>query len=119
MDEVRLAVEKGYRILEIYEVHEYQVTQYNPETGEGGLSVAYINTFLKLNAEASGYPGWFHSPEDEDRYVDSFWQSEGIRLDKEATRYNDAKRGLVKLCLNSMWGKLTERNYRKMTKIIT
>jgi len=29
MDKVRLAVEKGYRILEIHEVNEYQVTQYN------------------------------------------------------------------------------------------
>jgi len=33
MDEVRLAVEKGYRILDMYEVYEYQVTEYNPETG--------------------------------------------------------------------------------------
>jgi len=38
MDEVWLAVEKGYRKLEIYEVYEYQVTQYNSETGGGGLS---------------------------------------------------------------------------------
>jgi len=73
MDEVRLAGEKGYRILEIYEVYEYQVTQYNPETGEGGLFVDYINTFLKMKEEASGYPGWVHSPEDKDRYVESFW----------------------------------------------
>ena len=36
MDEVRLAVQKGYRILEIYQVYECRVTQYNPETGEGG-----------------------------------------------------------------------------------
>jgi len=48
MDKVRLAVEKGYRIFEIYELHEYQATQYNPETGEGGIFVDYINTFLKL-----------------------------------------------------------------------
>jgi len=46
------------------------------------------------------------------------WQSEGIRLDKEAIRYNAAKRGLAKLCINSMWGKLTERNDRSMTKKI-
>ena len=46
MDEVKLAVDKGYRILEIYEVYEYQVTQYNPETGEGGLFVDYMDTFL-------------------------------------------------------------------------
>jgi len=100
-------------------VYEYQVTQYNPETDEGGLFVAYINIFLKLKAEASGYSGWVHSPEDEDRYVDSFSKSEGTRLDKEAIRYNAAKRGLAKLCLNSMWDKLTDRNDRTMTKIIS
>jgi len=54
MDEKRLAVGKGYKMLEIYEVHEYQVTQYSPVTGEGGHFVDYINTFLKLKAEASG-----------------------------------------------------------------
>ena len=56
MDELRLGVQKGYRILEIYEVYEYHVTQYNPETREGGLSVYYINTYIKLKMGASGYP---------------------------------------------------------------
>ena len=79
----------------------------------------YVNTFLKLKAEASGYPGWVHSPENEDRYVESFMQSEGIRLVKEAIRYNAAKTGLAKLCLNSMWWKLTGRSDWTMTKIIT
>jgi len=51
-----MAVEKGYRILEIEEVYEYKVTQYNRDTGDGGLFVKYINTFLKLKREASGYP---------------------------------------------------------------
>ena len=54
MDEVRLAVEKGYRILEIHEVYEYHVTQYNPESIDGRLFVDYKNTFLKLKAEVSG-----------------------------------------------------------------
>jgi len=76
MDEVRLAVQKGYRILDIHEVYEYQVTKFNPETGEGELFVNYINTFLKLKAEASGYPGWVRSPKDENRYEESFWQRE-------------------------------------------
>jgi len=81
--------------------------------------VNFINTFLKLKAEANGYPGWVRSPEDEDRYVELFWQSEGIRLDRECIRFNAAKRGLAKVYLNSMWGKLMERNDRTMTKIIT
>jgi len=119
LDEVRLAVEKGYRILEIYEVYEYQVTQYKRETGEGVLFVNYINTFLKIKAETSGYRSWVGSPEDEERFIDSFKNSEGIRLGRESIKFNAAKRGLDKLCLNSMWGKLTERNDRTKTKIIT
>jgi hypothetical protein len=69
--------------------------------------------------DASGFQGWVHSPEDEDRYVDPFSKSERLRLDTEAIRYNAAKRSLAKLYLNFMWGKLTERNDRSMRKIIT
>ena len=61
-------MDKGYKILDIYEVYEYQITQYNPETDAGGLFVDYINTFLKLKVEASVYPCWVRSPEDEERY---------------------------------------------------
>jgi len=118
MDVVRFAVEKGYRILEIYEVFAYQVTQYNPETAEGGLFVDYINTFLFLKAEGSGYPGGVHSPEDDERYVESFWQIEGIRLETEAIRYNAAKRGLAKLSQLHV-AEIDGAVQSEMTKIIT
>jgi hypothetical protein len=45
--------------------------------------------------------------------------SEGVALDKEAIPPNPAKRGLANHCLNSMWGKLTERNNRTKIKLIT
>ena len=35
IDEVRLAVAKEYKILEILELYEYEVTRYDSETGEG------------------------------------------------------------------------------------
>jgi hypothetical protein len=73
-------------------VYEYAVTRYDPQTGEGGLFVQYINTFLKLKAEASGYPGWDRTPDDEDRYDQAFWDCEGIRLDKDLISYKAAKR---------------------------
>jgi len=76
MDEERLAVEKGYRILEIYEVYEYQVTQYGPETGEGGHFVDYMNNVSKVKAEASGYSGWVRKPADEKLYIESFLRME-------------------------------------------
>jgi len=119
LDEVRLAVEKGYRIIAVHEVYEYKVTRYDPASGEGGLFVDYINTFLKLKAEASGYPNWVQCPEDEERYVNAFHDSEGVVLEREAIRPNAARRALAKLCLNSMWGKLAERNNRTKTKMVT
>jgi hypothetical protein len=45
LEEVRLAVEKGYKILDIYEVYEYHTTQYSRETDEGGHFVEYIHIF--------------------------------------------------------------------------
>jgi hypothetical protein len=56
--------------------------QYDPETDDGGLFVEYINTFLKLKTEASGYPNWVQCPKDEDRCISEFYKSEGIQLDK-------------------------------------
>ena len=67
--ENRLAVKKRYIPVEVHVVYEYQVKQYDPQTGTGGLFVQYIDTFLKLEAEASGYPSWVQSPADEDRYI--------------------------------------------------
>ena len=94
---MRLAVNKGYKILEIQEVYQYEVMQYNPDTCEGGLFVEYINTFLKLKREASGYPSWVQTPDHEDLFSRQFYQSEGIQLDLDSIRYNAAKRGLAKL----------------------
>jgi len=105
-DEVRLAVQKWYSILKIYKLYEYNFTRYNTETRENDLFACYIQTFLKLNSEASGYPAWVRTPADEERYIESFWKSEGIRRDRQAIKRNAAKRGLAKLCISSMWGKL-------------
>jgi len=118
IDEIRLAVDKGNKILEILEVYEYQVTRYDLETGNG-LFPEYIDTFVKLKQEARGYPSWVRTEDDKVRYSDQFHQDEGIRLDRDSIGYNAAKRGLAKLCLNSMWGKLTERSNRTQTKLIS
>jgi len=87
--------------------------------GQGGFYVECVVTFLKLKTEASGYPDWVRTPKDEDRYTANFLASEGIHLDQEVLRPNAAKRGLVKLCLYYMWGKLTEGNNRMKSKMIS
>jgi hypothetical protein len=40
-------------------------------------------------------------------------------MDNDGIALNPAKRGLAKLCLTCMWGKLTERINRTRTKMIT
>jgi hypothetical protein len=54
IDEVRLAVENVYQLVEVYEMYEYDVTQYDPRKGEGGCFVETINTFLKRKTKARG-----------------------------------------------------------------
>ena len=49
----------GERIVvqRIYEVWHFDETeQYDPETKTGGLFSDYVNTFLKMKQEASGWP---------------------------------------------------------------
>jgi hypothetical protein len=92
--------------------------QYDPKPGEGRHFVQYIDTFLKLKADARGYPEWVQRNEDEDRYVQYFRESKGIELDKTMIQKNEAKRGLAKLCLNSFWGTLTESSNRPQNKMM-
>ena len=42
-----------------------------------------------------------------------------MRLDRDSIRSNAAKRGLAKLCLDPLSGKLTERGNRTQTKLIS
>ena len=109
LDEVRLTIHKVYKGLDILEVCEYEMVKYDMHTREGGLFANYIKTFIKLKAEASGFPTWVRTPEDEKRYVEAFSTREAVRLDRDAIRPNAAKRGLEKICFKSLWGKLPER----------
>ena len=93
------AIEKGYEILKIHEVWHFPV-----HTDE--LFREYVNTFLKIKQEASGYPKECVTDEQKQRYIDEYYKHEGIRLDPEKIEYNPGLRSLAKLMLNSLWGML-------------
>jgi len=95
LDELRLAITKGYKVVEFDEVYQYSVTQYDTASCEGGLIVDYINTFLKLKAEASGFLSWVEYPSDEDRYIEEFRQREGIILNKDSISHVASKGDLL------------------------
>ncbi|WP_219822819.1 DNA polymerase, partial [Enterobacter cloacae complex sp. 4DZ3-17B2] len=79
-DELKKSIKKGYRIVEVFEIWQYRITQYNPKTREGGLFNEYIDTFLKIKQEASGWPRECVDDLSKDRYLEMYEREEGIRL---------------------------------------
>ena len=91
------AIEKGYEVLEIHEVWHWEKTT-------NQLFSPYVNLFLKIKQEASGYPKHCVTDEQKQRYIDQYYEHEGIRLDPNKIEYNPGLRFLAKLMLNSLWG---------------
>lgn len=119
-EELKLALQNGYRLLRIYEVYHYEETQcYNSNSGELGLFTEYMRAFLKIKQESSGYPEWVISENDKDEYILSYLKHEGIALEKSHIRKNPGMRSIAKLCLNSLWGKFCERPNRTKTEYVT
>ncbi|XP_052814068.1 uncharacterized protein LOC128241135 [Mya arenaria] len=115
--ELQTAVQQGYTIIQIYEVYHWSdTTKYNPSTQEGGLFAKYINTFLKFKQEASGPPDWIKTEEDVLKYINDYFQKEGISLQSDMILKNPGLRALAKLCLNSFWGKFGQRLNMRQTQ---
>jgi hypothetical protein len=97
--ELLKALEKGYQILRLHEVWHF------PEQSDV-LFKEYVDTFLKIKQEASGYPKGCVTTEQRQTYVAEYLEHEGIELDPEKITHNPGLRALAKLMLNSFWGKL-------------
>uniref|UniRef100_A0A1B0GHC0 Uncharacterized protein n=1 Tax=Lutzomyia longipalpis TaxID=7200 RepID=A0A1B0GHC0_LUTLO len=88
LDEVRLAVEHGYKIQKCFELWAYETSQYNRETGERGLFADYVDNFLKIKQESSGWPKDAKSDADKERYIQEYLEKEGIQLEKDKIAVN-------------------------------
>jgi hypothetical protein len=88
VDEVRKAVEMGYKLVEVLAFCEYSDTWCDKGSNSGGLFAEYVNMFLKLKQESSGYPSWVQSEEDKDRCIKEYRRAEGIALDKASISKN-------------------------------
>jgi len=61
-----------------------------------GLFSEYIDCFLKLKQEKSGWPSWVKSGEDADRYILEYEKREGIRLNPKEIEKNAGLRAIAK-----------------------
>ena len=119
-NEIVKALQMGYILVSIHEIYHFEAsTQYDVDTGTGGLFTSYVNMFLKLKQEASGWPHWVKTDADKQVYLDKYRESEGITLDRSNVEENPALRSLAKLCLNSLWGKFAQKDNPGKSTIVT
>ncbi|XP_067210247.1 uncharacterized protein [Linepithema humile] len=116
--ELRKALEKGDFVSEVSEIWQYNATRYDHGTRQGGLFAEYINTFLKLKQEASGWPSECTDDEAKERYLRDYEETEGIVLESNNIAKNSGLRSVAKLCLNSFWGKFGQRPNLTNTEIV-
>jgi len=101
--DLQKAVELGYEIQYIYEVWHFD------QTCEG-LFQDYVNTWLKIKQEVSGWPSCVGDEETKrQQYICEYYEHEGIQLEYDKIEHNPGLRALAKMMLNSMWGKFGQR----------
>ena len=107
--EVEIGINMGYIIEHVYEVLHWSETEvYDPKTKKGGIFTEYINTFLKLKQQASGFPASVSTEEEKQRYIQKYFEQEGILLDEKQIEKNSGLRSLAKLALNSFYENLVK-----------
>ena len=93
--ELLKAVEKGYKIIKIHEVWHFPEHQRRT-----GLFKNYIDTWLKVKQESSGWPSWCTNNEKKREYIIKYEDREGIRLDISQIAKNPGRKATAKLMLN-------------------
>ena len=100
--EINKAREMGYELIEEHEVWHFEETA-------SGLFEDYVNTWLKIKTEASGWPKDCVTEEEKRDYIRRFKKKEGIPLDYAKVKKNPGLKATAKLMLNSFWGKFGQR----------
>ena len=103
--------------MDVYEVWHFSKTaQFDKASGEGGIFAGCIDTFLRIKQESSGYLDWYKTEQDKINFKQDYFEAEGIRL--ENVDKNKGMRAIGKIMLNSLWGKLTQRENMTNTEYI-
>lgn len=83
-----------------------------------GLFTDYQNAFIRLKTEASGFPSSCKNERQKQQYIIDFYNDTGIILRYEYIKYNECKRYIAKLFLNSLYGKLIQTEKNMTTTIL-
>ena len=91
----------GYILIEIYEVLNWSENTSN----EQRLFSNYINMFLQMKTQASGYPSNVTMHEQNNEYITQYKKHKGVHLDPNKIEHNPGLHSIGKLALNSFYGK--------------
>jgi hypothetical protein len=110
-EELRIAIENGYVVDEIYEVYHWDENERSDKLLRG-----YVSYFLQMKQEAEGWVKMGASsetPSEEEQLEIQqrvFEQSGYIgKIRPECVKKNPVKRQMAKLFLNSLWGKFCQK----------
>jgi hypothetical protein len=86
-----------------------------------GLFGQYVNVFLKMKEESTGWPTQCKTDKEKRRFLREYKKREGIDLDAAELDKgpNPSKRNISKLLLNSLWGKFCQRSNLNKTVVTT
>ena len=82
------------------------------------MFAGYINTFLKIKQQASGWPRSDMTEEEKLAYIEDYRVKEGVVLDYNEIKKNPGMRAVGKLALNSLWGRLAMRENMLKYKVV-
>ena len=91
--EIHAALDRGYVMQSIDEVWHY-------EDSKSGLFAQYIDTWLKVKTEASGWPDNVVTEDQKQHYISEYQSVGNIQLEYEKIVFNAGLRALAKLVLN-------------------
>ena len=110
--EIVLAVEKGYEVINVFQIIYYTETS-------DDLFKDYINHFYIEKLKNSGWPDVCSTDELKQKYIDFLLSSEGIEIKFEDIVENPSLRYINKCFLNILWGKFSQRNNLPKIEIVT
>ena len=110
--EIEKARQMGYELVKVHEVWHFQ-------DSASGLFAEYVNAWLKIKTEASGWPVNCTTEEEKRRFIERFQAREGIRLEYGNVKPNPGLKATAKLMLNSFWGKFGQRENLPQTEQCT
>ncbi|GBO21514.1 hypothetical protein AVEN_97231-1 [Araneus ventricosus] len=111
--EVQKALEVGYKLIKMYEVHHFKEQSTS-------LFKSNINTFLKTKQETSGWPEKCATAAERSLYIKNYEEHEGVVLDPDQIgKKKPGRRQVSKLCLNSFWGRWGMKENKIQTTFVS